>query len=45
VTSGKVRLKPFIERHPMSQGPTVLEQVAGHAMTRRPILEPDWSDT
>ena len=42
VTEGKVRLKPFIERHPMSRGPDVLEQVAGHALSRRPILEPDW---
>lgn len=43
VTGGRVKLKPFIERHPMSQGVRVLEQVAGHAISRRPILEPDWS--
>ena len=45
VTSGQVRLKPFIERHPMSRGPAVMEQVAGHAVARRPILEPDWNSS
>ena len=43
VTSGKVTLKPFIERFPMSQGPEVLERVAAHALARRAILEPDWN--
>ena len=42
VTSGRITLKPFIERHPMSRGPSVLQQVAEHALSRRPILEPDW---
>lgn len=42
VTSGRVTLKPFIERHPMSQGPEVLRRVADHELQRRAILEPDW---
>jgi 6-hydroxycyclohex-1-ene-1-carbonyl-CoA dehydrogenase len=43
VTDGRITLKPFIERHPMSHGPDVLGQVAAHALTKRPILVPDWS--
>ena len=43
VTSGRVTLEPFIERHPMSRGPDLLERVAGHAFHRRVILEPDWA--
>ena len=42
VTAGKITLKPFIERHPMSQGPAVLERVAKHEIGKRVILEPDW---
>jgi 6-hydroxycyclohex-1-ene-1-carbonyl-CoA dehydrogenase len=42
VTSGRITLKPFIERHPMSQGPEVLRRVADHEIHRRAILEPDW---
>jgi 6-hydroxycyclohex-1-ene-1-carbonyl-CoA dehydrogenase len=42
VTSGRVTLKPFIERHPMSQGPEVLRRVADHEIHRRAVLEPDW---
>jgi 6-hydroxycyclohex-1-ene-1-carbonyl-CoA dehydrogenase len=42
VTSGRVTLKPFIERHPMSDGPEILRRVADHEMKRRAILEPDW---
>lgn len=42
VTSGKVTLKPFVERHPMSDGPEVLRRVADHEIHRRAILEPDW---
>jgi len=43
VTGGKVTLKPFIERHPMSRGPGILQQVADHALHKRAILEPDWN--
>jgi 6-hydroxycyclohex-1-ene-1-carbonyl-CoA dehydrogenase len=43
VTSGKVTLKPFIERHPMSAGPEVLRRVADHEIHRRAILVPDWN--
>lgn len=43
VTGGRITLKPFIERHPMSRGVDVLERVADHASCRRTILEPDWS--
>ena len=41
VTRGRITLKPFIERHPMSSGPDVLQRVADHALRRRAILEPD----
>jgi 6-hydroxycyclohex-1-ene-1-carbonyl-CoA dehydrogenase len=40
VTSGKVALRPFIERHPLSAGPDVLAQVADHRIHRRAILIP-----
>jgi 6-hydroxycyclohex-1-ene-1-carbonyl-CoA dehydrogenase len=43
VTEGRITLKPFIERHPMSHGANILQQVADHALMRRAILEPDWS--
>jgi 6-hydroxycyclohex-1-ene-1-carbonyl-CoA dehydrogenase len=43
VTSGRVTLRPFIERFPMSRGPEVLQRVADHALARRAILVPDWS--
>jgi len=43
VTQGRITLKPFIERHPMSRGPDILQQVADHALMRRAILEPDWT--
>lgn len=42
VTSGRITLKPFIERHPMSGGPAVLQQIADRSPARRAILEPDW---
>jgi 6-hydroxycyclohex-1-ene-1-carbonyl-CoA dehydrogenase len=40
VTSGRVTLKPFIERHPLDSGPAQLARVAGHHVRRRVILEP-----
>jgi 6-hydroxycyclohex-1-ene-1-carbonyl-CoA dehydrogenase len=43
VTGGRITLKPFIERHPMSRGADILQQVADHALIRRAILEPDWA--
>lgn len=43
VTRGRITLKPFIERHPMSRGPDVLQDVADHRIERRSILEPDWA--
>jgi 6-hydroxycyclohex-1-ene-1-carbonyl-CoA dehydrogenase len=42
VTSGRVTLRPFIQRFPMSHAPEVLERVADHSLTKRAILEPDW---
>ncbi len=42
VTEGKITLKPFIERHPMSDGPAVLQRVADHQIEKRAILVPDW---
>ena len=41
VTSGTITLKPFIERHPMSRGPAVLQQVVDHQIERRVVLEPE----
>ncbi|HET9325456.1 MAG TPA: 6-hydroxycyclohex-1-ene-1-carbonyl-CoA dehydrogenase [Candidatus Eisenbacteria bacterium] len=43
VTAGRITLKPFIERRPMSRGAEILQQVADHALMRRAILEPDWT--
>ncbi len=40
VTSGRVTLKPFIERHPLRDGADVLRRVADHEIHRRAILEP-----
>jgi 6-hydroxycyclohex-1-ene-1-carbonyl-CoA dehydrogenase len=44
VTSGRVTLKPFIERHPLTRGPEVLRQVADHGLHRRAILVPGDAD-
>jgi 6-hydroxycyclohex-1-ene-1-carbonyl-CoA dehydrogenase len=43
VTSGRITLQPFIERHPMRNGPDVIARVADHQIARRAILVPDWS--
>jgi len=43
VTKGKITLKPFIERHPMSEAPGIIERVARHELRRRVVLEPDWA--
>jgi 6-hydroxycyclohex-1-ene-1-carbonyl-CoA dehydrogenase len=40
VTSGRVTLAPFIERHPLELGPEVLARVAAHALARRAVLVP-----
>jgi 6-hydroxycyclohex-1-ene-1-carbonyl-CoA dehydrogenase len=40
VTSGRITLKPFIERHPLGSGAEVLKQVADHELHRRAILVP-----
>jgi 6-hydroxycyclohex-1-ene-1-carbonyl-CoA dehydrogenase len=42
VLDRKITLRPFIERHPMSDGPLVLQRVADHQIEKRAILEPDW---
>lgn len=41
VTSGRVALRPFIERFPLAEGPEVLRRVADHAIDRRAILVPE----
>jgi 6-hydroxycyclohex-1-ene-1-carbonyl-CoA dehydrogenase len=41
VTSGRVTLAPFIERHPLAHGSEVLQQAAEHGLRRRAILVPD----
>jgi 6-hydroxycyclohex-1-ene-1-carbonyl-CoA dehydrogenase len=40
VTSGRVHLKPFIERQPLAAGAEQLARVAQHATSRRIVLEP-----
>ncbi|HSM59569.1 MAG TPA: zinc-binding dehydrogenase, partial [Longimicrobiales bacterium] len=42
VTSGRVTLRPFIERFPLAEGPEVLRRVADHEIGRRAILVPEW---
>lgn len=41
VIDGRITLKPFIECHPMSDGPSVMGKVAEHTVHKRVILEPD----
>ena len=41
VTSGRIALRPFVETHPLSDGPGVLDRVADHRIHRRAILVPD----
>ena len=41
VTSGKIALRPFVETHPLDEGPSVLERVAAHQMEGRAILVPE----
>lgn len=40
VTSGRIQLKPFIERHPLTCGAEILKRVADHDLHRRAILVP-----
>lgn len=41
VTSGRVTLRPFIERFSLAAGPEILQRVADHEIERRAILVPD----
>ncbi|MFQ5530914.1 MAG: 6-hydroxycyclohex-1-ene-1-carbonyl-CoA dehydrogenase, partial [Gemmatimonadota bacterium] len=41
VTSGRITLRPFVERFPLDEGPEVLQRVADHDIDRRAILVPD----
>jgi 6-hydroxycyclohex-1-ene-1-carbonyl-CoA dehydrogenase len=41
VTSGRIALRPFVETHPLSDGPAVLDRVADHHIHRRAILVPE----
>lgn len=41
VTSGRITLRPFIERFSLADGPDVLRRVADHEIDRRAILVPD----
>jgi 6-hydroxycyclohex-1-ene-1-carbonyl-CoA dehydrogenase len=43
VTDQKIALKPFIDTYPMSQAPTILQDVADHKIAKRAILTPDWT--
>jgi hypothetical protein len=42
ITGKKITLKPFIETHPMSEAPRLLQGVADHEFRKRVILTPDW---
>ena len=42
ITDQKITLKPFIEKHPMSRAPDVLQRAADHEIDKRAILVPDW---
>lgn len=44
VTSGKIALRPFVETHPLSDGPEVIRRVADHEVAQRAILVPDRDD-
>ena len=41
VVAGRVTLKPFIERHPLRDGPDVVRRVADHEIHRRAVLVPE----
>lgn len=41
VTDGKIALRPFIEVHPLTDGPRVLEDAGAHRLSRRAILVPE----
>ena len=41
VADGRIALRPFIESHPLSRGPEILQDVADHRLDRRAILVPD----
>jgi 6-hydroxycyclohex-1-ene-1-carbonyl-CoA dehydrogenase len=40
VTSGRVTLRPFVERHALSNGPEILRRVADHEIHKRAVLVP-----
>lgn len=40
VLDGKVRIAPFVERHPLESAQEVLDAVSRHAVHRRPVLVP-----
>jgi 6-hydroxycyclohex-1-ene-1-carbonyl-CoA dehydrogenase len=43
VLDGKVRLEPYVERHPLDEAPRILEAVARHEIRKRVILTPNGS--
>jgi 6-hydroxycyclohex-1-ene-1-carbonyl-CoA dehydrogenase len=40
VLSGQVVLEPFVEEHPLTDAPMILEKAARHELSRRAILRP-----
>ena len=40
VTSGRIALRPFVETHPLIEGPQVLRDMAEHRLERRAVLVP-----
>jgi len=43
VIEQKITMKPFVEMHPMSAAPELLQRAADHEFQKRVILTPDWT--
>lgn len=41
VLDGRVKVAPFVEVHPMSELPSVLDRMRRHEITARPVMVPD----
>jgi len=38
---GKIRIEPFVERHPLAEAAAVMQALEAHTMRRRPVLIPE----
>jgi 6-hydroxycyclohex-1-ene-1-carbonyl-CoA dehydrogenase len=41
VLSGRVKVRPFVEKRPLASANEVLDEVRSHAVSRRVVLVPD----